>query len=169
LGGRGREVVRSAGGQRDVGAQDGRVGVRAGCLSDPGCRRLVPQEGAQRESAPPGDEVADRGVDGRLRSEVPGDGTLDGREDLSPVVDVAIDEDRGEHLPDARRGAGERLAGDLPDLWGLTPTGGAVSVGHPDDEGVSRRRAAQRRDERRVKRYRQAAAVDRGEPSHSPA
>src|SRR4029450_10675691 len=61
-----------------------------------------------------------------------------------------------------------RLASDLPDLWCLTPADGAVAVGHPDDEGVNGGGAAQRRDERRVKRDRQAGTVDGGEARPHP-
>lgn len=72
----------------------------------------------------------------RLRPEVAGDGTLHRGGDLRPVVDITPEGQWGEHLLHAGGRAGQRLAGDLPDLRGLPPAGVPVGVGDPDHDRV---------------------------------
>ena len=108
------------------------------------------QQAHQRDTEPPRGQVMQGDVDGGDRARVAHHGA--GRRPAGgrDVVGIAADQQRGEDLCDTCLGAGDRLAGNLPDLGCLAVAGVPVGV---DDLYHQRRDGGglpQRGDERRV-------------------
>ncbi len=141
-----RDPVARGGGQR--------VGV-AGRERDVGghAQRRAAEQPHQRYAEPARGQVVQRDVDRGLGRLVADDGARGLPAAGDEVVRVPAGQQRPEHLADARLRAGDRGAGDLPDLRRLAVSRDSPSVSTSSTTSVLHLGgAAQRGDERRVQR-----------------